>query len=308
MPELSAGGQRWQVAPGTNLLDALNGQGVRVPSGCRAGHCHSCKVRCLSGQPHDLRPDALPAAERAAGWCLACQCQVVENLEVVPYNPALDGIEARVSELNWLSPQVLRLRLLPLRPLRYQPGQHLLLWNDQGVARPYSLASLPQKEPWLEFHLHCGRPGAFTDRAQGLRVGDPVRLGEVLSGPLHYDPAWDARPLWLVASNTGLAPLWAILRQALEHHHHAPIRVVHLAAPGEHYLAGELHALAAAHPGLAVDLRGPEADLADLRPPRQTIALACGSPGAVQAMTRRLFMAGLPRSQLFAEVFDTNAA
>jgi ferredoxin-NADP reductase len=152
--------------------------------------------------------------------------------------------------------------------------------------------------------LQCARPGAFIDRARRLQVGERLRLGEVLSGPLHYDPAWEARPLWLLASGTGLTPLWAVLQEALRLGHLGPIQVVHLAAPGEHYLADELEALAALHPGLHTQLLGPGADLSPLRPPRQAIALACGSPEAVQAIARRLFMAGLPRSQVFHEVFE----
>lgn len=304
MPELTVGAQRWQVDAGTSLLDALNRNGIAVPSSCHAGHCHTCRVRCVAGEPHDLRPDALPGNERAAGWRLACQCRMAGDLEVVLYDPRADGIDAQVSDLQWPSAQVLRLRLAPARQVRYQPGQHGLLWTEDGVARPYSFASLPGDAPWLEFHIQCARPGAFVDRARHLRVGDPLRLGEILSGPLHYDPAWSGRPLWLLGSGTGLAPLWAILREALRQQHQGAIRVVHLAREGEHYLANELQALAA--PNLQVDLRGPGADLGDLRPPRQAIALACGSPAVVQAIGRRLFMAGLPRSQLFSDTFEQN--
>jgi len=307
MPELTVGDRRWQVAPGASLLQALNRNGVAVPSSCHAGHCHTCRVRCVAGLPDDRRPDALPAHERAAGWRLACQCQVTEDLEVVPYDPKQDGVEARVVDASWPSDQVLRLRLVPSRPLRYHAGQHVVVWTNDGIARPYSLASLPGEAPWLEFHLQCSRPGAFVDRARHLKEGDSLRLGEVLGGPLHYDPAWEARPLWLLASGTGLAPLWAVLRHALNHHHSGPVRVVHMAAEGSHYLAAELNALAVLHPQLQVDLRGPGAELADLRPTRHTIALACGAPAMVQAIGRRLFMAGLPRNQLFTDTFEKNA-
>ncbi|MDI9738557.1 2Fe-2S iron-sulfur cluster-binding protein, partial [Stutzerimonas stutzeri] len=51
MPELCCAGRRWQVAAASNLLDALIQGGVPVPSGCRAGSCHACLVRCLEGEP-----------------------------------------------------------------------------------------------------------------------------------------------------------------------------------------------------------------------------------------------------------------
>lgn len=308
MPELSVNGRSWAVTAGANLLDALRGGGVAVPFSCRAGHCQSCRVRCLAGQPMDLQPHALPAHERAEGWRLACQCQVVEPLVVAPYDPMVDGVPARVSELKWLSPEVLRLRVLSQRPLRYQPGQHVLLWSETGVARPYSFASLPNAAPWLEFHLQCARPGAFVGVARQLRVGDPLVLGKVAGGALHYDPAWAERPLWLLASSTGLAPLWAILCQALAAGHEGEIRVVHTAHEGEHYLTPALVELAQLHPSLAIDLRAPGASLADVRPSRSAIAMACGSPKAVEAFARQLFMAGVPRGQVLTEAFETGLA
>ena len=307
MPELTVGDQRWHVPAGTSLLEALNRQGVKVPSSCRAGHCHTCRVRCVTGAPADQRSHALPATEYAQGWRLACQCQVITDLEVVPYNASRDGVEATVSDLHWLSPQVLRIRLMPTRPLRYQAGQHVVVWARSDVARPYSLASVPGASPWLELQVQCGRPGVFVELARQFRVGDHVRLGEVLGGPLHYDPAWEARPLWLLASGTGLAPLWAVLGEALRQGHTGPIRLVHLAAPGEHYLEGELRALAAQHSNLELDLRAPVADLNDLRPGRHTMALVCGAPALVEAIRKRLFLAGLPRGQLLTDTFEKRA-
>ena len=73
MPELRAGDRQWLVAPGINLLDALNGAGLAVPYSCRAGSCHACLVRCVSGEPLDALPEALDARKRDLGWRLSCQ-------------------------------------------------------------------------------------------------------------------------------------------------------------------------------------------------------------------------------------------
>jgi len=311
-PELRVAGRHWPVAAGSNLLDALNQAGLRVPYSCRSGSCHACLVRCTRGEPLDQLPEALSEERRAQGWRLACQCRVVEDLEVELFDPARDGLPARVHSVDWPSPTVLRLRLLPERPLRYAAGQHLVLWNAEGVARPYSLASLPDEEPWLEFHLDCRQAGAFSEAAQRLRPGDPLRLGELRGGALHYDPDWQARPLWLLAAGTGLAPLWGVLREALRQHHQGAIRVIHQAhdAAG-HYLDEPLRALAAAHPQLQVELveaSEQAAFLAELRlVSRQTVALLCGSPASVEAFARRLFLVGVPRNQVLADIFLPHA-
>ena len=312
MPELTVGQQRWSVAPGENLLDALNAQGLNVPYSCRAGSCHACLVHCLRGEPLDRKPEALDAGKRAEGWRLACQCQVVDDLSVAVFDPKADGLPAQVESCDWPSPHVLRLRLQPGRPLRYQAGQHLVLWTETGVARPYSLASLPQEDRFLEFHIDCRHPGAFVDVARTLKAGDTLRLGELRGGALHYDPDWQDQPLWLLAAGTGLAPLYGILREALRQGHQGAIRVVHLARDAsEHYLAGELASLAGQHPGMQVQLLVPEhweQALSGLRPTsRQTWALVCGGPSSVEAYSKRLFLAGVARNQVLADVFATRS-
>jgi NAD(P)H-flavin reductase len=265
-------------------------------------------VRCVQGLPSDSRPDALSDEQRRLGWRLACQCQVNEDLQVETFDPLRDGLSAVVQGADWLSSTVLRLRLQPERNLRYQAGQHLVLWTASGVARPYSLASLPEEDRFLEFHLDCRQAGAFSDVARELKPGDPLRLGELRGGALHYDPDWQSRPLWLLAAGTGLAPLFGVLREALRQDHQGAIRVIHLAHDaGEHYLAKPLAALAANHPNLSVELLTPaELPLAlgQLRlTSRQTLALLCGHPDSVDTFARRLYLSGLPRNQLLADDF-----
>lgn len=287
------------------MLDALNDAGVRVPYSCRAGSCHACLVLCTQGEPLDAMPEALDAGKRQQGWRLACQCRVTSDTTVAVFDPLRDGAPATVCGHDWLSPSVLRLRLEPQRPLRYRAGQHLVLWTTSGIARPYSLASVPGDDAFLEFHIDCSRPGAFVDVARTLKRGDALRLGELRGGALHYDPDWQARPLWLLAAGTGLGPLWGILREALRQQHQGPIRVMHVAR--EHYLSSPLLALADQVAALQVeliDVEQFELALSALRvTSRQTVALVCGSPARVEAFSKRLFIAGLPRGQLLADVF-----
>lgn len=312
MPEIQAGSQRFSVIPGTNLLDALRGAGIAVPYSCRAGSCHACLVRCTRGEVLDALPDVLETARRAEGWRLSCQCRVIEDIAVETFDPLRDGLPASVTELDWPAPDILRLRLTPQRPLRYLAGQHLVLWSAEGIARPYSLASVPGLDPWLEFHIDCRERGAFSDFARGLKPGDSVRLGELRGGALHYDPEWHERPLLLMASGTGMAPLWGVLREALRLDHAGPVRVIHQAHERSGlYLAEPLLRLADSHPELTVTLMTAAESaevLAQLRlVSRRTLALLCGHPASVDAFARRLYLCGVPRGQTLADLFLPHA-
>lgn len=305
MPELRVGDRRWSVAASSNLLDALNAAGCAVPFSCRAGICHACLVRCRAGVPVDSQPQALTAEQHEQGWYLACQCQVLDDLTVELFDPARDGLPTKVVGHEWLSAEVLRLRLLPERPVRYRVGQHVLLWNAERVARPYSLASVPAEEPFLEFHIDCRRSGAFVDSVRELPIGAPLRLGEIRGGALQYDADWQTRPLLLLAAGTGLAPLWGILREALRLNHVGPIRLAHVST--SHYLDEPLQEMAQHHANLQIDSLAHEelpAYLAALTlTSRHTVALLCGHTDNVERFARRLYLAGLPRGQIFADTF-----
>lgn len=312
MPELRAAERCLEVAPASNLLDSLLAAGIAVPYSCRAGSCHACLVRCVDGELLDAKPEVLDAARREQGWRLACQCRVVEDVQVEVFDPLHDAAPAVIQSCDWLSSDVLRLRLTPQRPVRYSAGQHLQLWTTSGIARPYSLASVPGEDAWLEFHIDCRQGGAFASEARAFQPGDNLRLGELRGAALHYDPDWQTRPLWLMAAGTGLAPLYGVLREALRQEHQGAIRVIHVAHDASaHYMAEPLRALATSHSQVQVELLVAAelpAALAELRlVSRQTVALLCGHPDSVETFARRLYLAGLPRSQVFADVFLPHA-
>lgn len=103
-----------------------------------------------------------------------------------------------------------------------------------------------------------------------------------------------------------------MLREALRQDHQGTIRVIHLAHERSgHYLAEALTTLAASHPQLQLELLCAAelpAALAELRlVSRQTLALLCGHPDSVETFARGLYQAGVPRNQVFAELFLPHA-
>lgn len=71
-------------ADGSTVLQAARAAGVELPSSCEAGVCSTCRGRLLAGRVELLNEGALDAAERAAGFVLACQavpCSAAISLE-----------------------------------------------------------------------------------------------------------------------------------------------------------------------------------------------------------------------------------
>src|ERR1019366_6954129 len=122
----------------------------------------------------------------------------------------------------------------------YRAGQFVSLFREDGLARSYSLASLPG-EGALELHVRKIPGGAMSgwlysqalhsqalhsqslDRAQpGAQSGVPVWI-QGPSGNCFYVPGKADEPLLLAGAGTGLAPLYGIARDALQQGHSGPI-------------------------------------------------------------------------------------
>ena len=68
---------------GTPLRDLLFEQGVEFPCGGQ-GRCRGCRVRMLEGKAeiNAAQRERLSAEELAAGWRLACQCSLTDDLVI----------------------------------------------------------------------------------------------------------------------------------------------------------------------------------------------------------------------------------
>ena len=306
MPEIQLPDRTLQADEGANLLDCLLENGIALPWSCRAGHCQSCLVQSLDGRIPEAAHAQLSVEQRQSGWLLACQCRIDSAMQIKPYDPSRDGMTARIVSLSHLSGDVLILRLKPERPVRFKAGQHMLLWLANGLCRPYSIASLPS-ESELAFHVRLHPAGQFSAAIAACQVGDRLSLSPA-SGHMHYDPDWQDKPLLLLASGTGLAPLQAIARQALLEGNGQPMQIWHWShGSAESYWGDHLQALKLGSPQLDVhlgDRANLAADLAHLRlVSRRTQALVCGSSAFIEQVRKRLFMAGLAARQIVDEAF-----
>jgi CDP-4-dehydro-6-deoxyglucose reductase len=122
---------------------------------------------------------------------------------------------ARVQSLARPAPDVaiVTLQLPAHETLRYHAGQYIDMLLRDGSRRSYSIANAPHTlgdKPVIELHIRHMPGGKFTDLVFGtMKEKDILRLeGPFGSFFLRED---SLRPIVLLASGTGLAPIKAIV-------------------------------------------------------------------------------------------------
>lgn len=207
------------------ILAAAIRQGVGLPYGCRDGACGSCKSRLLEGSvvhgTHQLK--ALSAEEEAAGYILTCcarpQTDCVVEARSVPgagQFPVLK-LPSRVLAIDKPAPDVavLKLQLPANQNLQYRAGQYVEFILQGGARRSYSMANAPHNlgtPPAIELHIRHMPGGKFTDHVFGaMKVRDILRV-EGPFGSFFLREESD-KPIILLASGTGFAPIKALIEQ-----------------------------------------------------------------------------------------------
>ena len=216
-------GRTFSANAGESLLAAAIRAGVGLPYGCKDGACGSCKCQKLEGEvvhgPHQAK--ALSEAEAQAGWVLTC-CGVAQSNVVLESRQVTDEsafpikkMPVRVAALEKKSPDVMQVRLqLPANDtFRYHAGQYIEFILRDGARRAYSMANAPHTQaqnPGVELHIRHMPGGRFTDHVFGaLKEKDILRVeGPYGSFFLREDVD---KPLILLASGTGFAPLKALI-------------------------------------------------------------------------------------------------
>ena len=225
---LQPANRTFTVEAGEAMLPAAIRQGIGLPYGCRDGACGSCKSKLLEGRvvhgTHQLK--ALTPAEEDAGYILTCcgipQTDCVVEARSVPgagEHPVLK-LPTRVISISRPAPDVavLRLQLPANQNLQYRAGQYvefILSGANSGARRSYSMANAPGNlgsPPAIELHIRHMPGGVFTDHVFNvMKAKDILRL-EGPFGSFFLREESD-KPLVLLASGTGFAPIKAIIEQ-----------------------------------------------------------------------------------------------
>lgn len=209
-----------EMRPRETLLQAALRQGIDFPHSCRVGGCASCKCRLIEGRVRELTESGyiLSDAELDAGYILACQSVPRGDVRIevdLARQQARRQVRGRVVAQERLTHDITRLVIQLDDSLAYQAGQYAELTLDSLPQQPrsFSFASPLQADARVSFFIRRVPGGLFT----GLVDGQPLLgQGVTVAGPLgdfHLRPG--AAPLLLIAGGSGLAPVLALLQDAL---------------------------------------------------------------------------------------------
>lgn len=330
-------GRQFEVERDETLLSAAIRRGIGLPYGCKDGACGSCKSRLLEGRViHGAhQPKTLTPEEETAGMVLTCcatpQTDCVLEARAVPGAgdfPVLK-LPSRVVSIERPAPDValLRLQLPANQNFQFRAGQYVEFILRDGARRSYSMANAPHNlgtPPAIELHIRHMPGGKFTDHVFGaMKEKDILRMeGPFGSFFLRED---SDKPIVLLASGTGFAPIKAIVEQLQQLGSTRPVSLYWgCRSKADLYLHDWALQAANALPQLRYVpvLSEPkpedgwsgrtgfvhEAVMADLPELAGHQVYACGAPVMV-ASAQRDFVArcGLPADEFYADAFTSEA-
>jgi CDP-4-dehydro-6-deoxyglucose reductase, E3 len=136
-----------------------------------------------------------------------------------------DDAEFTVADKRQRTPVIAELLLRPAGPpLRYRPGQYVLLGDPDAdlVVRSYSIANAPRRDGLISLLVTRVSGGQLSGWVHDvLRAGDRV----LLSGPYGSFTAAPGKPgpVLFLAGGSGLAPVRALAEAALRRRTPAPV-------------------------------------------------------------------------------------
>ena len=221
--QVQPSGREYQTEGDETLLQAAIRQGVGLPYGCKDGACGSCKSKLLEGKVvHGAhQPKTLTPEEEAAGFVLTCcarpQTDCTLEARTVPGASEFPVLKLPCRVITLEKPTsdvaVMRLQLAANQNFQFHAGQYVEFILRDGARRSYSMANAPHSTPGsIELHLRHMPGGKFTDHVfTNLKEKDILRMeGPFGSFFLRED---SDKPMVLLASGTGFAPIKAIIER-----------------------------------------------------------------------------------------------
>lgn len=161
-------------------------------------------------------------------------------------------ISCKVTSVDAITETVYRVRLVPDSPFSFRAGQYLMVVMDERDKRPFSMASTPDEQGFIELHI-----GASELNLYAMAVMDRILKDREIVIDIPHGDAWlrdeDDRPLILIAGGTGFSYVRSILFTALARNPAREIAIYWGGREEKHlYDLAELEALSVNHPNLSI--------------------------------------------------------
>ena len=327
-------GHQFSCEADETVLSAAIRAGVGLPYSCKSGACSSCKGKIVSGnvqhKPYQAR--SLTEDEAAAGYSLLC-CAVPQGDLVVQAREVAGGSDypikkmpSRVTTIEKVAPDVvvLTLQLPASERLHYRAGQYIEIMLRDNKRRSYSMASAPVEGGPVSLHIRHMPGGLFTDQVFGSMKERDILRFEGPMGTFFLREDSD-KPVVLLASGTGFAPLKAIVEHMINEQSPRPITLYWGGRrPHDLYMDVLCRQWAADLPQFTyvpvVSDALPEdawegrtgfvhqAVIADLPDMSAYQVYACGAPIVVESANRDFVqLCQLPADEFYADAFTTEA-
>ncbi|MCS6996687.1 MAG: CDP-6-deoxy-delta-3,4-glucoseen reductase [Casimicrobiaceae bacterium] len=337
---LHPGNHAFRCHDDETILTAALRAGLLIPYGCRNGACGSCKSTLVNGAiDYGLyQASTLTEAEKRNGQFLPCVAKPLGDITMQAREVRAAGdiavrtLPCRIEQLERVVEDVMivRLKLPTNQRLAYRAGQYVDLLLPGDKRRSFSMANPPHDDALLELHIRHTPGGLFTDRLFGcaepaIKVRDILRF-EGPHGSFFLREQSD-KPIILLASGTGFAPIKAIVEHAFYVGIERPMTLYWGGRrPRDLYLDHLARAWEAKHPGRfryipVVSDALPEdswhgrtgfvhrAVMEDWPDLSGYEVYACGAPIVVESARREFTsQCGLPEHAFFADSFELAAA
>lgn len=221
---IQSSGHAFTVNDNETVLAAALREGFVIAYGCRNGVCGTCKGKLVEGAVDygSYQDKAMTEAERGAGMALFCQAKPLSDLVIQcrELGMAVKGMQikmmpARVMKMTRAAPDVMLIELkLPANDkFVFLAGQYVDLILRDGTRRSFSMANAPHDNEFLHLHLR-NYAGPFSQHVfSTMKEKDILRI----EGPFgtFFLREESSKPIVLLASGTGFAPIKAIVEHAL---------------------------------------------------------------------------------------------
>ncbi|MEZ9753810.1 FAD-binding oxidoreductase [Vibrio cyclitrophicus] len=199
-----------------NLLEDALSNSFPLEHSCKTGDCGVCSAEVLSGSIENGTGEVV-----TSGTVLICQSKAKSDVILkAHYYPELANIKQQTAPCKVASVEypthdivILTFRFPPTVKFDYLPGQYIDL-SYKGIKRSYSIANAKLATKEIELHIRKVSDGKMSDALFGQVKENQLMRMEGPKGTFFVKD--NTKPLVLIATGTGIAPVKAIVEELIE--------------------------------------------------------------------------------------------